>query len=100
MSCAAIVVKRNLPSLQLPIWREKKNDAIKTPSLLQISAIVDSSAVLPWPVGPRNQRMEDDLVTFFSQSKISWMMASRVPSIHLDGSPRAVESRRAPGDVC
>jgi len=91
------VAKRRLPSLQFAIRFEKKNDPMKSPSLLQISAIVNSSAVLPCPAGPRSQRTEDDLVTFFSQSKISWMMASRVPSMHLGGSHRALASRRAAG---
>lgn len=44
--------------------------------------------------------MDDDLVTFFNQSRISWMIASRVPSMHLGGSRRALESKRAAGEVC
>ena len=94
------MVKRRVPSLQFAIRFEKKKDPIKSPSLLQISAMVNSRAVFPWPAGPRSHRMDDDLVTFFSQSRISWMMASRVPSMHLGGSRRALESRRAAGDVC
>ena len=100
MSSTANVAKRRLPSLQLAVRFEKKKDPTKSPSFLQISAIVNASAVLPWPAGPRSHKIEDELVTFFSQFKISWMMASRVPSMHLDGSPRAVESRRAAGEVC
>ena len=94
------MVKRRLPSLQLAIRFEKKNDPIKSPSFLQISAIVNSSAVFPCPTGPRSQKMDDESVSFFSQSKISWMMASRVPFMHVGGSRRAFASKSAAGDVC
>src|SRR6188768_2304435 len=99
MSSAAKVAKRRLASLQFLIRFEKKNDPIKSPFLLQISAIVNSSAVLPCPAGPCSQRMEDDSVSFFSQSKISLMMALRVPSMHLGGSRRALASRWAAREV-
>src|SRR4051812_38177974 len=91
----------SFPSLDWAAVLEKMKAAINNPCSLQRCAMVYSSAVFPAPAGPFSQSMDaDSSAPPLTQSMISWMMATRVPSKHCGWSRRAFESRRAADEPC
>jgi len=79
MSWIARLGKRRWPSLQFAAVREKKNAATNNPSSLQISAIVCSSAVFPFPAGPSSKMIVAESILLLILSMIHAIISSRVP---------------------